>query len=168
MWHPPTAAVLLLMLAIVVSVGVLVLVKLVGPNEAFPYRRVELFSKGERAFLSVLEEAVGEKYKILGKVRLADLLNVSAEVERGSWKAAMNKIQSKHIDFVLCRKEDYSVAFAIELDDRTHERGDRRERDSFVEAACKAARLPLLRFSAQAHYDARDILGRVLETVGDS
>lgn len=74
----------------------------------------------------------------------------------GGWQAAQNKIDRKHFDFVLIDAETTRPLLAIELDDRTHDRPDRRRRDGFVEAACDAAGLPLLRVRARppgASYD---------------
>ncbi|MDD5369401.1 MAG: DUF2726 domain-containing protein, partial [Anaerolineaceae bacterium] len=47
--------------------------------------------------------------------------------------------------------------FAIELDDRSHERADRVERDEFVDQVFAAANLPLVRIPARAGYSAHDI-----------
>jgi hypothetical protein len=48
--------------------------------------------------------------------------------------------------------------FAIELDDSTHLRAHRVERDEFVEKVFEAANLPLVRITAQTTYDTR-VLG---------
>ena len=41
----------------------------------------------------------------------------------------------------------------IELDDRTHQRRDRRDRDLFLNEALAAAGVPILRVPAAASYD---------------
>ena len=45
----------------------------------------------------------------------------------------------------------------IELDDASHERRDRQERDEFVEAVFKAAGLPLLRMPARRAYNLNEV-----------
>lgn len=44
-------------------------------------------------------------------------------------------------------KESYKVICAIELDDSTHSRSDRIERDAEIERMFKEARIPLARIS---------------------
>lgn len=51
---------------------------------------------------------------------------------------AQYKIQSKHVDFVLCNTE-LKAQHVIELDDATHDRPDRIERDRFVDSALEMA-----------------------------
>jgi very-short-patch-repair endonuclease len=67
-------------------------------------------------------------------------------------KTAFNKIACKHVDFVLCDKE-LNILLAIELDDSSHNRQDRKERDEIVNAAFRSAGLPLMREPAKHFYD---------------
>src|SRR5437868_1482019 len=67
---------------------------------AFPYVRTHRFlSPAESSFLAALRLAVHDQYDIFAKVRLLDLVSVRAEQGR---QAAFNRVQSKHIDFLLC------------------------------------------------------------------
>ncbi|MDE2040977.1 MAG: DUF2726 domain-containing protein [Patescibacteria group bacterium] len=61
------------------------------------------------------------------------------------WYGAFRHIDEKSVDFVLCRKEDLYPVLAIELDDRSHERPDRQQRDREVERILDGSGLPLLR-----------------------
>lgn len=45
---------------------------------------------------------------------------------------------SKHVDFVICAQDMYVLGI-IELDDRTHLRQDRMERDAFVDTVLRSA-----------------------------
>ena len=45
-------------------------------------RRATLFTRAERSFLGVLDQAAGSDYRIFGKVRIADVLKVSSEVPK--------------------------------------------------------------------------------------
>jgi hypothetical protein len=143
-------------------VAIALMKALVENASEFPYRNADaLFTRGERAFLAALDEAAGQSYRVFGKVRLGDLINVVPGLDNKGHTAALNRIQSKHIDFVLCRKNDYSVAFAVELDDRSHNAPDRRRRDEFLDQACKAAGLTLLHFPARSSYDVQEIRKRL-------
>ena len=105
-------------------------------------RRDNLMTPAELAFFAVLEPIVRPTCMISSKVRLADLFDVRQE--RGQ-QAAFNKIVGKHIDFVLTDCQSSRILCAIELDDSSHNRLDRVERDSFVNELFAQKRLPLLR-----------------------
>jgi hypothetical protein len=66
---------------------------------------------------------------------------------------ARNRIDRKHVDFVLADDLSLQPLCGIELDDRSHQRPDRRERDRFVEAVFAATGLPLVRVPLRADYD---------------
>jgi hypothetical protein len=127
-----------------------------------------LLSQGERAFYRALLAAVSEHYVIAPKVRVADVLKVAGSPQRKGRAAAFNKIAMKHFDFVLCDPRTLSFVGAIELDDQSHNRRDRVDRDKFLNDAAAAAKLPLHRFQAKATYvvaEIRDaLLGRPAES----
>lgn len=66
---------------------------------------------------------------ICPKVRLLDII----EPRKGdNYRSLMGKIQSKHVDFVIC-DQDLHIKAVLELDDGSHDRKDRQERDQFVD-----------------------------------
>ena len=81
---------------------------------------------------------------IYAKVRLADLIEPKPKEENPFWMECFNKIKSKHIDFALADEETAIVAL-IELDDTSHSRPDREERDDFVNAVLENTGYTLLR-----------------------
>ena len=105
-------------------------------------RRDNLMTPAELAFFAVLEPIVRSSYMISSKVRLADLFDVRQE--RGQ-QAAFNKIVGKHIDFILTDYKTSRILCGIELDDSSHDRPDRIERDRFVNDLFAEKQLPLLR-----------------------
>ncbi|MCC2637823.1 MAG: protein of unknown function, and zinc finger-containing [Moraxellaceae bacterium] len=163
---------LLVFLLAVVALALLVIKQRgrLGDNEKainFPYQRKEvLLTPAERSFLGVLEQAVGEQYRIYAQVRLADLMVVKAGLDKSSRATAQNRINGKHADFVLCERDTIRVVAAIELDDLSHQRDDRQKRDDFLNEACRAANLPLVRFSAKAAYSVRQVREDVACAVG--
>nr|WP_240954399.1 DUF2726 domain-containing protein [Solimonas marina] len=124
-----------------------------------------LLSAAERAFLSALESAVAGQYRIFAMVRVADVLSVEA-VSRGRWQSAFNRINAKHFDFVICEHAELSPRIAIELNDGSHRRADRRRRDDFLRNACQQAGLPLLEVPVSSRYRA-DVLRRQLQALID-
>lgn len=95
------------------------------------YQKSWLFSYAEKDAYSKLKPIADELgYTIFAKVRLLDLLEPIKGNKR--YKTYFYKVQAKHVDFVLCN--DKLVAeWLIELDDSTHDRPDRKERDQFVD-----------------------------------
>lgn len=153
------ASALLLLVAVVIR---MVLPR--GRSARYPYgRKAALFTPAERSFLGVLEQAVGQHYRILGKVRVADVIEVKRDLSRSEWQAAFNRISAKHFDFLLCDKENLSVICAIELDDKSHNKSSRKERDAFLTQVCRNIGLPLLRIVASKACSLPDLRVRVLE-----
>lgn len=129
---------------------------------------------GERAFLPVLREAVkiahGAKRApvaspavVFPSVRLAEVLavDVPREAGRSAWQSAFNQIGSKQADFVVCDGVTTRPLLVVELDDRSHDRADRRDRDGFVDRACASAGLPIVHVRAAGSYDVQEIARRV-------
>ncbi|TMF24118.1 MAG: DUF2726 domain-containing protein [Chloroflexi bacterium] len=118
---------------------------------AFPYRpRKSMLSAAELVFYNVLKTAIGARFVILLKVGVSDLCEItSREVNQ----AAFNRIAAKRVDFVLCDPITLAPAVAIELDDSTHYRRDRAERDAFVNEVFRVIGVALIRHRVQSSYD---------------
>lgn len=134
-------------------------------NTPLPYRRKEwLLTKAERSLFGVLRKCVGDRYLVFSMVRLADIFYIPRKAP--SRQTAFNRIQSKHIDFLLCEPDAVKPVLGIELDDSSHERSDRRKRDEFVDRVFDAAELPLLRIKAKRVYDPIDLLEAIENKLG--
>jgi hypothetical protein len=72
-------------------------------------------------------------------------------------QSAFNRISRKRVDFLVCSPKDMKPLFAIELDDHSHNRPDRVERDLFMDAVFNTAGLPLLHIPARNSYDTREL-----------
>lgn len=160
----------LLLLVIVIAIAGLLIGfrrKLSGGERGdYPYAQTPaLFSPAERSFLGVLDQAVGEQYRIFGKVRVADAIQPRRGLDKRKRQIAFNEISSKHFDFLLCARSDLSILCAIELDDASHKQTSRRERDLFLENTCRAADLPLLRIPAEHGYTAQELRTRIYDAL---
>jgi hypothetical protein len=118
---------------------------------AWPYyARHALLTNAELSFYNQLRKAVGNRYTVAPKVRLADVIHCPD----GVWVMGYGRlIAQKHIDFILCDPATTRIVLAIELDDRSHAHPKRKARDLFVDRALAAAGVPLLRVPAAAIYD---------------
>ena len=153
---------ILILIAIVVGVINILAAGRKTTPKGFPYEKEEsLFTPAERSFLGVLDQAVGEHYRILGKIRLADVIRVKRGLSAAARQSAFNKIQSKHLDFVVCDPDDLSIQFVIELDDKSHAKAKRQSRDEFVNQALAAAGVPLSRFPVKRTYSVQDIQNEI-------
>ena len=95
------------------------------------YQSRFLLSKNEyHAFKELQKLVTGKEYMIFPKVRLLDLIEPIKGQKK--YKTLFYKIQSKHVDFVIC-DQNIHVKAIIELDDGSHDRKDRKERDQFVD-----------------------------------
>lgn len=108
--------------------------KLRKPDITKMYRSKPILTDREYSFYCKLREISDEcGLRIFTKVRLADLIEPKDRDDMSLWWQCFNKIKAKHIDFVLA-DDDTNIILLIELDDSTHARADRIERDEFVDA----------------------------------
>ena len=131
----------------------------IQPPALLPYAKCDKFlSDGELRFHHVLKPLVPTGYSLITKVRLGDLFFVRRPHEN---KGARNKIDRKHVDFVICENSSMQPALAIELDDSSHNRKDRIERDLFVDQIFKTAGLPLIHVKVVQSYDADELAEQI-------
>ncbi len=98
---------------------------------------------------------------LLMKVRLADIVKIDANKVRAEatviekrprsvQQSAQNRINEKHVDFLLVAPpgpnstQPFAPRLIIELDDATHARPDRIDRDAFVDRVCAEAGIAIL------------------------
>lgn len=149
---------------VAVFAAIFVLLRMYSAPAPMPYfKRPSLVTKSELRFYKSLHKAVLDDFEIFAMVRIADLIRVEKGSANGrKW---LNKILSKHIDFVLCDPRSLEPVVCIELDDDSHNRPDRIERDKFVNDAFDAADLPLLRIPVESSYNAREVRDLINDVV---
>lgn len=125
------------------------------------YLRKALFSPAERSFLGVLDSLVDRDIRVFGKVRLEDIFGVQKGLDRAARTAARNRINRKHVDFLLVRATDLTPLCGIELDDSSHEEDDRKDRDQFVDTVFSSGGIPLLHFAASKAYNPTDVAAKI-------
>ena len=134
-------------------------IRLTPEPVALPYRqRDDFLSAAELSFYRVLIAAAGDDVRTCPKVNLADVFFVVRPNENQSYR---NKIDRKHVDFLLCDATTMRPRLGVELDDKSHQRADRRERDAFVDQVFRTAGLPLLHVPAQAAYAVAGLRARI-------
>lgn len=99
------------------------------------YQAKYLLTRNEWYEYKKLKQYATEKsLQICPKVRLLDIV----EPRRGdpNYMSYMGRIKSKHVDFVIC-DQDLHIKGILELDDSSHDRADRKERDELVDGILK-------------------------------
>lgn len=124
--------------------------------------REALLTPSEIKFYQELKWAVGDEFIIFAKVRVADILSPESGLSKSHWQRAFNKISAKHFDFVLCNLESLKVEVVIELDDKSHLKSSRIDRDNFLNQAVHSSGLKMLRFPVKSSYSASDIKSKIL------
>lgn len=125
-----------------------------------------LFTPAERNFLQALDRVVGNDARVFGKVRVADVLSVRKGISARSNWTAFARISGKHFDYVLCDPDELIVLCAIELNDKSHERRDRRDRDELIRRACTEAGMPLIEVQASRSHDLQKLRGAIGPFIG--
>ena len=133
--------------------------------EVLPYRvRDDFLSPAEFSFYKILSSLGGTRLIIQSKVRLADVFFVARPNENMTY---FSRIAQKHLDFLVCDSVTMKPLLGIELDDSSHKRDDRQERDDFVDRVFEVAGLPLLRLPVQREYNTREVAAKIAPLLKD-
>lgn len=136
-------------------------------NIGFPYLRTPaLFSDAERAFLEVLEQAVGDQYRVFGKVHVADVIALQPDLKTSIKRIAYKRIKSRRFDFVVCSRLSLSVVCAVELDDKNPQRKNQEARDTILRDVCDSVSLPLIRIPVKNVYPIASVRTSFLAALG--
>jgi very-short-patch-repair endonuclease len=113
----------------------------------------QLLSERERALYQRLIQSL-PNHIVLAQVQLLQIINF----QRGRrTHAILNRISQLSLDFLILNP-DTSIVAAVELDDVTHTRENRRQADARKGHALQSAGVPLIRWNARNLPDASAIL----------
>jgi hypothetical protein len=147
--------IILTMLLIIVTVAAL---KLNDSGVAFPFKKKSnLFTEAEREFLKLLQSAVGQKYQIICRVRLSDIISVKTGTDKKTNATAIQRASGKQLDFVLCDKESLAPVVAVDLVHKNTKGGYKAQKDWFVTGALESASIPHLRIKVRSGYQPHSI-----------
>jgi hypothetical protein len=123
----------------------------------YPYFvRDDFLSLAEHSFYLVLKTAISDRALICPKVALGDLFYAKSK-DLSRYRTLTNRIDRKHVDFLLCDPKTARPLVGLELDDKSHQRDERRIRDEFVDAVFAAAKLPLVRVPVRPSYSVSEL-----------
>ena len=134
-WKP---AIIALAVAIAVTIALVIFAKLRRKNrDSRYYLKDSLLTNSEKEYFRVIDAYFGKDYRVLPQINLASVI----EKEGQGFRTEL----FRNVDFGIF---DYNFRpiLLIEINDNTHFRKDRQERDESVAAILKKARLPLVTF----------------------
>lgn len=102
-------------------------------------RKPTLISRAEYEFLQTLKQVAGNSYEVVPQVSLVSVIDKRTNTQ---YRNELFRV----CDYCFVDKDTYEPLLLIELNDNSHKRADRVERDEKVAAICKSAGMPLLTF----------------------
>ncbi len=133
----------------------------VSPDD---YRLVgQLLTANERVFYAALRQALPAGMVIMVQVALNRVVEVRNPWRGDIWRdSRWNRIAQKSLDFVVMRSGDSRPVVAIELDDASHERPERRRRDELLDAVLASVGLAIIHQPVLPVYDIDSLRMRLL------
>ena len=139
--------------AVLLSLSVFIVLKLVSRKKKPSYRLKDaLLTRTEIKYYNVLKTWFGEDYLVLPQINLASVI----EKDGSGYRTEL----FRNADFGIF---DYNFRpiLLIEINDNTHLKADRMERDEKVAVICKKAHIPLVTFWTKDGFDERKIYSTV-------
>lgn len=123
----------------------------------FPFdRKNAIFTPAEKNFQNLVEQALGANYRVLNRVKLADIVTVRNGVSSKAGQSATANADNKYLDFVICNRESMQLLGTIDLVD-TQGKGYKMKKDWFVSGALEAAGIPHVRIKIKPNYSVEEI-----------
>ena len=131
-------------------------------------KKTYLTTKTELELYKILL-GICEKYKLalFTQVALYEIVTVDEKPYSKEYTKYFNSIRAKSIDFVIADKETTKIRLCIELDDPTHKKKKRIERDEFVNKLFEDLQIDLLRIKTSNEYNTNEIESRIRSTCTD-
>lgn len=124
--------------------------------------KIYITTLNEMKFYNVLLEIAKElDYILFSQVSLYNIVSMQNNLDYSTHTKYFNKIASKSIDFVLVDKK-CRIRLCIELDDSSHKKQSRIQRDKFINELFKELEIDLLRYPVYNVYY-KDTLKRKIQ-----
>ena len=117
----------------------------------------------------IMTEQEYKFYRLLKNYTSKNNLNLFAQVSlyaivNSKYYSDFNKIKSKSIDFVIT-DVNCKIKLCIELDDYTHIKENRQNRDKFIDELFKKKKKKMLRIPEQNYYNMTEIERKITESL---
>ena len=129
--------------------------------------KIYITTLNEMKFYKVLLEIAKElDYTLFSQVSLYNIISIQDNLDYSTHTKYFNKIASKSIDFVLV-DDKCRIKLCIELDDSTHNKKARIERDEFINKLFKDLEINLLRYPVYQIYYKETLKRKIQEVMKD-
>lgn len=126
-------------------------------NETY-HAKNYILSNAEMLFYDALIEATKNTYlQIWPKMGLKEIVYVKDSQGNKNPYKYFNKIDRKHIDFTLVNPKSGKPLLCIELDDKSHQKQNRIERDEFLNKVMQQADITLMHIAASRDYNVQEL-----------
>ncbi|WP_295427055.1 DUF2726 domain-containing protein [uncultured Thiodictyon sp.] len=122
-----------------------------------------LFTPPQRAFLAVLERALGADFRVYGRVRVAEVIALRPRLDRAARRRAWALLGDRQFDFLVCAAATGAIVGAVNLAPRSR-RGRPPPRDA-LDRICAAAGLPFVRVREADDYAAAGLTERLVQAM---
>ena len=140
-------------IAIIVTLALFIIAKLMKKKrEPRYYLKDTLVTSSEMQYFRILDAYFGKDYRILPQVNLASII----DKEGGGFRTEL----FRNVDFGIF-DYDFRPILLIEINDNSHFRKDRIERDEAVALILKKAHVPLVTFWTKDGIDANEIYSTI-------
>ncbi len=127
--------------------------------------KIYITTLSEMKFYNVLLEIARElDYIVFAQVSLYNIISMQENLDYSTHIKYFNKIASKSIDFVLVDKK-CRIKLCIELDDNSHKKKNRIERDNFINELFKELEIDLLRYPVYNVYYKDTLKRKIQESI---
>ena len=128
--------------------------------------KIFMITLNELNFYNILLEIAKEMDLILfSQVSLYNIVETRKDLDNSTRQSYFNKIAAKTIDFVLVDKNSCRIKLCIELDDSTHNKQKRIERDKFINELFESLEINLLRYPVYNVYYKETLKKKIKENM---
>lgn len=124
-------------LGVAVTIAIIIIAKKIADSQIRYSLKSCLLSNTEKNYYIALKNIIGDKFCVLPQINLASVINKDSQGFRSEL--------FRNVDFGVFN-QDFEPILLIEINDPTHLRDDRIERDKSVNKICKKAGIPLITF----------------------
>ncbi len=121
-------------------------------------RKKAYITRPEAALFKSLKEIDPDRYEVFPQAALNSVID---KVTHNAYRNELFRV----VDFVFTDKNDYEPLLLVELNDASHMRPERSERDRKVREICERAGLPLVSFTVAESRDFRLVRHTVLKNI---
>ena len=128
-----------------------------------------IITLNELRFYEILLEIAKElDLMLFTQVSLYNIIEMRENLDYSTRQTYFNKIASKSIDFVLVDKKNCRIKLCIELDDTSHNKKNRIERDRFINELFKELEINFIRYPVYKTYFKTTLKEKIEQNIKDN